>query len=422
MTWIWDALEMAVGYIRRGRLHALPRPVFFSSKSQPLHQRPPRPRHRHGRRLVSLLRAQTCTSSPSPPSHRASPFPQDDFPSASGPYCSPECLSYAQPSSSLRVHPSPLPASGAYRIREWAQAIPPHIPAGAPALPFADLPPSSPSPLPSERPPSPRIRHQPTPKLIERTAASTPLPTLCLSSPAHVRPPHPARPPHHTYSKPTTAANTTTCMSEASTSLTSLLTEPMVATPDEDASFGVNIGALVRSWVNRDRSNSTKSTKDLCVIEKVTDYFPAVPQGKKTCSPSSSPKKSKKTPAHSPPPVSRHKLPAKKVAASPHRDPSTPTHSHTPTPVIFPSCRAADLDWVNGDDDDQDEIVVAPQPLYHPTYYQKYDSQRHIEPIHWTRAPSLSSSLSSSDSSVLLMAPKRWDGVRGRKGTRAIAA
>ncbi|KAG8220870.1 hypothetical protein J3R82DRAFT_2365 [Butyriboletus roseoflavus] len=349
---------------------------------------------------------------PRPPSH----LPQDDFPAASGPYCSPECLSYAQPSSSLRAHPAPLPPSGAYRIRDWAQAIPPHIPAGAPALPFADLPPSS--PLPSERPPSPRIRHQPTPKLIERTAASTPLPTLSLSSPAHVRPPYPARPPH-TYSNPTAPANTTTCMSEASTSLTSLLTEPLVATPDEDASFGVNIGALVRSWVGRDRSNSTKSAKDVYVIEKVTDYFPAVPQGKK---PLSSSKKSKKTPVHSPAPLSRHKLPAKKVFFSPHRDPSTPTHSHTPTPVIFPSCRAAELDWVDGEDEDQDEIVVAPQPQYHPAYYQKCDSQRQIEPVHWTRAPSLSSSLASSDSSVLLMAPKRWDGVRGRKGTRAIAA
>lgn len=359
--------------------------------------------------------------SPFPFSIPPSQFPQDDIPSASGPYCSPQCLSYAQPSSSLRVHPIPLPTSGASCIRAWAQAIPPHIPAGAPALPFADLPPSSPSPRPSERPPSPRARHQPTPKLIERTAASTPLPTLCVSSPAHIRPPYPARAPYH-YSQPNIATNTTTCMSEASTSLTSLLSEPMVATPDEDASFGANIGALVRSWVSRDRADSTKSTKDVYVIEKVTDYFSPVPQGKKPSSPSSSSKKSKKTLAHSPAPLCRHKPPTKKVAPSSHMDRSTPTHSHTPTPVIFPSCRAADISWVDGEDEDEDEIVVAPQPQYHPAYHQEYEPHPQTESVHWTRAPSFSSSVSSSGSSVLLMAPKRLDGIRGRKGTRAIAA
>lgn len=323
-------------------------------------------------------------------------FTQDDLP---GPYCSPECLSYAQPPCSSRIHPLPLPDSGAYRIRQWAQAIPPHIPAGAPAQPFADLAPATPSQLPSERPHSPRPRHPPTPKLIERTAASTPLPTLCISSPAHVRPPHPPRAPSQSYARP---ANTTTSMSEASTSLTSLLSEPMVATPDEDASFGVNIGALVRSWVNYDRA---KCAKEDYVIEKVTDYFPALPQGKKTSFSPSSSKKSKQAPPPSPAPVYRHKSSVKKVVPFVHRDRST--HSHTPTPVIFPSCRAAELDWVDGEDEDEDEMVWAPQPQYHPTYHQKYEPQPQFEPVHWTRAPSLSSSVSSSDSSVLLMATKR---------------
>ncbi|KAI9461469.1 hypothetical protein HD554DRAFT_2176257 [Boletus coccyginus] len=330
----------------------------------------------------------------------------DDLPSASGPYCSTQCLSYAQPSS-FRVHPIPIPQSDACFIRQWAQAIPPHIPAGAPALPFADLPHSSPSPRPSERPPSPRPRPSPTPKLIERTAASTPLPTLCVSFPAQVRPPHPPRAPPHSYSRPT---NTSACRSEASTSLTSLLSEPMVATPDEDTSFGANISALVRSWVSCDRA---KSAKDDYVIEKVTDYFPALPRGKKTSFPSSSSKKSKKTPPQSPTPVSRVKLSAKKVVPSADRDRSTPTRSHTPTPVIFPSCRAAELDWVDGEDEEEDQMVVAPKPQYHPTYYQKHQPQRRIEHVHWTRAPSLSSSVSSSDSSVLVMATKR--------STRAIA-
>ncbi|KAF8141700.1 hypothetical protein EV363DRAFT_1413039 [Boletus edulis] len=336
----------------------------------------------------------------------------DDLPSTSGPYCSPECLSYAQPSSSLRTHPFPLPASGTY-IRQWAQAIPPHIPAGAPVHPFADILPDSPSTPPNERPPSPRLRYQPTPKLIERTAASTPLPTLCVSSPTHVRPPHPARPPSRSYARP---ANMTTCMSEASTSLSSLLSEPMVATPDEDVSFGANIGAFVRSWVNYDRA---KCTKEDYVIEKVTDYFPPPPQGRKTSYPSSSSRKSKKTPPQSPAPLHRHKQSPKKLVPSADRDRSTSSHSHTPTPVIFPSCRAAELSWVDGEDEDQDEMVPAPQFHYH--HHHKYEPQRDIEPVHWTRAPSLSSSVSSSDSSVLLMAPKYRDGFRGCKGTRAVA-
>ncbi|KAG9312904.1 hypothetical protein JVU11DRAFT_6337 [Chiua virens] len=307
----------------------------------------------------------------------------DDFPSPSGPYCSLECLSYAQPTSSIRAfHVDSQSGAHSNRIRQWAHSIPPHIPAGAPTLPFADLPLPSPSALPSDRPPSPRARHQPTPKLIERTAASTPLPTLCVSSPAHVRPPHPSRPTSHTYRQPAT----TTCMSEASTSLSSLLTEPMVATPDEDASFGANIGALVRSWVNYDRANSAKCTKEEYVIEKVTDYFPPFPHGKKTSPPSSS-KKSKKTPPQSPAPVSRHKQSTKKVSP-PDRDRLTPSPSHTPTPVIFPSCRAAELDWAADEDEDEDEIMIASQPQYHPTYHQKYEPQQDAEPVYWTRAPS----------------------------------
>lgn len=196
-------------------------------------------------------------------------------------------------------------------------------------------------------------------------------------------------------------------MSEASTSLTSLLSEPMVATPDEDASFGVNIGAFVRSWVNGDRA---KGTKEDYVIEKVTDYFPPVSQVKKTSSSASYSKKPKKPP---PSPVSHHKPYVKKVVPFRDRDHSA---SHTPTPVIFPSCRAVELDWVDGEDEDEDEMVLAPQPEYHPTYYQKHESVR------WTRPVSLSSSVTSSDSSMLLIAPKGRDGCRGRRGTLAIVA
>lgn len=362
------------------------------------------------RKLVRPILSLQC------PPH--SNLAQDDL----GPYCSPECLSYAQPSSSLCAHPCPLPSSGTYRIRQWAQAIPPHIPAGAPTLPFADLPPASPSLLSAERPPSPRARHQPTPKLIERTAASTPLPTLCISSPAHVRPPHPARAPSHSYSRP----NTTSCMSEASTSLSSLLTEPMIATPDEDLSFGANIGAFVRSWVNCDRVKNAKEDY-VPVIEKVTDYFPPLPpQQKKPSSSPSSSKKSKKTPPQSPAPAFRRKQSVKKVAPALDKYRPTSAHSHTPTPVIFPSCRAAELYWVGGQDEDEDEdeqqMVVAPRAQYHPAYYQKYEPQREIDLVHWTRAPSLSSSVSSTNSSVLLMAPKCRDATGGSRSTRMIAA
>ncbi|KIJ62007.1 hypothetical protein HYDPIDRAFT_30827 [Hydnomerulius pinastri MD-312] len=347
----------------------------------------------------------------------------DDFPSTSGPYCSPECLSYAQPSSSSRILPPPPATSGDYRIRQWAQAIPPHVPAGAPSRPFTDsaaCPPASTLVAPFElSPPSPRSRQQPTPKLIERAAVSTPLPTLCVSSPAHVRPLPPTRATSRMYSQPTPHTNTTASMSEASTSLTSLLSEPMVATPDEDCSFGANIGALVRSWVHRDRDSSTKAIKEEYVIEKVADYFPSVPQVKKNSSPASSSKKSKKTQSPSSAPIFRYKSPAKKITPSHERDHSTPTHSHTPTPVVFPSCRAVELDW---DDDEDDDIAVAPPAQY--DYRQTHEAQRpHLEEdIHWTRAPSPAASVSSTGSSVLLMAPKRWDGIRGRKDGRAIAA
>ncbi|KAF9221408.1 hypothetical protein BS17DRAFT_881848 [Gyrodon lividus] len=348
----------------------------------------------------------------------------DDFPGTSGPYCSPECLSYAQPSTSSRIQALPSATSNPCHIRQWAQAIPPHIPAGAPAHPFSDLTTrSSTSTLSSSFElylPSPRSHHQPTPKLIERAAVSTPLPTLCVSSPAHVRPLPPARASSRTCFQPTTTTNTMATLSEASTSLTSLLTEPMVATPDEDCSFSANISALVRSWVHRDRANNTKSPREDYVIDKFSDYFPRLPQAKNPSSPSSS-KKSKKIQHPSPAPVFRHKSSAKKIVPSQERDRSTPTYSHTPTPVVFPSCRAVELDWVDVEDD-KEEMVVAPQAQYHPAYYQKYASQRQYvaEEVHWTRAPSLSTS--SSGSSVLLMAPKRWGGIRGRKDGRAIAA
>ncbi|KAG2056851.1 hypothetical protein BDR06DRAFT_952503 [Suillus hirtellus] len=327
----------------------------------------------------------------------------DSVTSASGPYCSPECLSYAQPASpspKLATQVAATPAPNTHRIHQWAAAIPPHVPAGAPSCPFAEaFEPTSASTQFSRRSPSPRARSQATPKLIERTSATAAVPTLCVSSPAQVRPLPPARSTHCAYINGNTASNTTASMSEASTSLTSLLSEPLVATPDEDSPFG--IGAFVRSWVHRDREHAKSSNEE--VVEDIKTYFPPYLCAK------TSPPRSKKAKNHppTPPPIARPKFSVTKAAIFNDRDRSTPTDSHTPTPVVFPSCRAAELDW---DDDDDDSFV--PQAQYQH-FQQGYESK--------ARSVSFSPSASSgTGSSILLMAPKRLD-VRGRRGGRAIA-
>ncbi|KAG6335740.1 hypothetical protein ID866_3348 [Astraeus odoratus] len=347
----------------------------------------------------------------------------DGLDATTGPYCSPECLSSAQPSSPSRTpafHPA---ASDAYRIREWAQAIPPHVPAGAPTYPFADLPcttitttattPTTPS-VPSSpfeiRSPRPTFRQQPTPKLIERTAASTPLPTLAVSASAQVRPLHRPRATSRAFSQAKT--NTTGTVSEASTSLTSLLSEPMVVTPDEDYSFGAGIGALVRSWVHGDRPPSRAAAED-CLLEKAQDYFSAVhPRAKNHPSHSSS-KKAKKTLSPHPAPLLRNKSPVQKPSRTYERRSTPTTQTHTPTPVIFPSCRAVDVDW--DEEDEEQEIVAAPRAQYHPAYRPKLVE----DDVHWTRAPSPAASVSSTGSSILIMAPKRRDTGRSRLATGA---
>ncbi|KAG1746734.1 uncharacterized protein EDB91DRAFT_1199233 [Suillus paluster] len=323
----------------------------------------------------------------------------------SGPYCSSECLSYAQPASSSPRPAAPVAAPNTHRIHQWAAAIPPHVPAGAPSCPFSEHSEhSSASTQSIRRSPSPRARSQATPKLIERTSAITPIPTLCVSSPAQIRPLLPSRSTHRAYFNGNTACNTTASISEASTSLTSLLSEPLVATPDEgDSPFG--IGAFVRSWVHRDREHA-KSTNEEVVIEEIKSYFPPYSSAAKTTSLPRS-KKSRIIQSSSPAPVVRQKFPTTKVSLFNDRDRSTPTDSHTPTPVVFPSCRAAELDW---DDDDQDSFV--PPAHYHHHYQHNYESR--------PRAASPSPSDSSSDSSILLMASKRLDGVRGRRGGRLI--
>lgn len=329
----------------------------------------------------------------------------DGLTTASGPYCSPECLSYAQPASSSPRLATQVaaPAPNTHLIHQWAAAIPPHVPAGAPSLPFAEaFEPTSVSTQSTRRSPSPRARSQATPKLIERTSATALVPTLCVSSPAQVRPLPPARSTHCAYFNGITASNTTASASEASTSLTSLLSEPLVATPDEDSPFG--IGAFVRSWVHRDREHSRSNNEE--VVEEIKTYFPPYLSAK-TSPPRS--KKAKIIQSPSPAPMIRQKFPVMKATLFNDRDRSTPTDSHTPTPVIFPSCRAAELDW--DDDDDDNESFV--QQAHYQHFQQKYKPQ--------TRSPSLSPSASSgTGSSILLMAPKRF-GVQGRRGGRVIA-
>ncbi|KAG2070177.1 hypothetical protein BDR04DRAFT_1100348 [Suillus decipiens] len=327
----------------------------------------------------------------------------DGLTTASGPYCSPECLSYAQPASSsprVATHVA-APAPNTHRIHQWAAAIPPHVPAGAPSCPFAEaFEPTSSSTQSIRRSPSPRARSQATPKLIERTSATAPIPTLCVSSPAQVRPLPPARSTHCAYFNGKTASNTSASISEASTSLTSLLSEPLVATPEEDSPFG--IGAFVRSWVHREQAKSNSEK----VVEETKTYFPPYLSAK-TSLPHS--KKAKIVQSPSPAPMIRQKFPVMKATLFNDRNRSTPTDSHTPTPVVFPSCRAAELGW---DDDDDDNESFVPQAHYQH-FQQKFEPQ--------PRSPALSHSASSSaGSSILLMAPKRL-AVQSRRGGRVIA-
>jgi hypothetical protein len=179
-------------------------------------------------------------------------------------------------------------------------------------------------------------------------------------------------------------------MSEASTSLTSLLSEPLVATPDEDSPFG--IGAFVRSWVHRDREHAKSSNEE--VVEEIKTYFPPYLTAK-TSPPRS--KKAKIIQSPSPAPVIRQKFPVMKATHFNDRDRSTPTDSHTPTPVVFPSCRAAELDW----DDDEESFV----PQAH--FQHKFEPSASLAP----------SASSSTGSSILLMAPK----VRARRCGHVIA-
>ncbi|KAI6001056.1 hypothetical protein F5J12DRAFT_894679 [Pisolithus orientalis] len=311
---------------------------------------------------------------------------------AKGPYCSAECLSFAEPSSSSRIMATPPAASAACRIREWLQTIPPHDPAGAPAHPSQDGTSTS---LISVRSPKPLPQHQP--ELIKRMAGATPRPTLSVSSPTQVRAFHtPASSRTYSQAKSTTP-------SEASTSLTSLLSEPMVVTPAEECRFGTGISAFVPPWAHRDRTRSTAPREGAV---KNSYYYSLPPLEKGT---SSSEFKPKKTPSPRPAVFVNRKPPAKKPTRVGGWT-STPTETHTPTPVIFPSCRSFDVDW-----DEDGDIFIAPDSQYHPAYRTKHEaSYVEEEIVYCARSPSPAGSTSSTGSSVLFMAPKRRGGIRGR--------
>ncbi|KAH7913066.1 hypothetical protein BJ138DRAFT_1082382 [Hygrophoropsis aurantiaca] len=328
----------------------------------------------------------------------------DDFSRSLSPYCSPECLTYAQPmasSSSIQLN----------RIRQWAQGIPPNEPAGAPSHPFARQPISAPNRPPS--PPHVAVAH--TPKLITRTSATTPLPTLCVSSPASAHVPRTPSPrPSPALSRAYT--NETATASVASTSLTSLLSEPLISTPDDcPQQAGLGITALVKSWVHPGIKCSTGCTKE---DHHDDAHLPAVVEAK-FFSPQPSPTTKSKHIAHSPQPSPapvRRKLAIKKFEQS--YDITNLTPKHTPTPVVFPSCRAGDLeDW---DDEEEEDRFLPPQHV--PKYEQAY-----LEESRWRRPVSLSSSnssVSSTGSSMLVMKARehQWDAARGRRGGQAIRA
>ncbi|KAH7926392.1 hypothetical protein BV22DRAFT_1032889 [Leucogyrophana mollusca] len=330
----------------------------------------------------------------------------DDFSRASSPYCSPECFSYAQPvasSSAIQLN----------RIRQWAQGIPANEPAGAPSHPFASQPISTPNRSPS---PSTHATAPHTPKLITRTSATIPLPTLCVSSPASA---HVPRTPSPRLSPAVSRAytNETATASVASTSLTSLLSEPLIATPDDcPQQVGFGITALVKAWVHHSSKCAKGCTKEdhhgdapLPAIDE-SKYFPPQPSKTKQF------KHSAPSPSPSPPPVRRKITPKKSTHPYDHTN-VTPTH--TPTPVVFPSCRAADLeDW--DDEEDEEDHFFSPQRV------SKYE-QAYIEESQWRRpvSPSPSrSSTSSTGSSVLVMKARehQWDAARGRRGGQAIRA
>ncbi|KAI5995678.1 hypothetical protein EDD15DRAFT_2195622 [Pisolithus albus] len=314
---------------------------------------------------------------------------------AKGPYCSAECLSFAEPSSSSRIL-APVPAASAdRRILQWLQTIPPHEPAGAPACPSPDD--ASASPL-CVRPPKPLPQHQP--ELIKRMAGATPRPTLSVCSPTQVRAFHtPASSRTYSQAKSTTP-------SEASTSLTSLLSEPMVVTPAEESRFGAGISSLVPPWAHRDRTRSSAPRED---DVKNTYYYSLPPLEKGRTSSVSKPKK---TPSPRPAVSANRKPPAKKPARVGGWT-STPTETHTPTPVMFPSCRSFDVDW-----DEDGDILIPPDSQYHPAYRMKHEAS-YVEECDVRcrpRTPSPTHSMSSTGSSVLFMAPKRRGPVRGRVG------
>ncbi|KAI6044196.1 hypothetical protein EDC04DRAFT_2599549 [Pisolithus marmoratus] len=297
---------------------------------------------------------------------------------AKGPYCSAECLSFAEPSSSSRLLATPPAVSATRRIR-------------APAHP-------STSPL-SVRSTKPLPPHQP--ELIKRMTVAAPRPTLSVSSPTQVRAFHtPASSRTYSQAKSTTP-------SEASTSLTSLLSEPMVVTPAEEGRFGTGIGALVPPWAHRDRTKSSAPRED----ELNSSYYYSLPPLEKGRSSSDS--KPKKTPSPRPAVFANRKPPAKKPTRVGGWT-CTPTETHTPTPVIFPSCRSFDVDW-----DEDGDIFIAPDSQCHPAYRTKQKVSHIEEEVvqFCPPSPSPARSASSTGSSILFMAPKRRDAVRGRLAT-----
>ena len=366
-----------------------------------------------------------------------------EYASPHAPYCSPDCFPSAQPaqplastSSShsvyLTQHPAPAPDTSmdSARILSWAAAIPSNDPAGAPTDPFADACPeelicvfqiperSSPS---LRRSPSPRPQQKP--KLINRTSATTPLPTLCVSTPAQFRPPavrtaSTAAQASTIHKRPSTSGDMIASTSGASTSLTSLLSDPLIATPSDCSSaFGfAAIATHVKAWVHHSKSEKAGHRWE---DEEDKLPFPCPPPFKYTSQPAARPHRPRRS--TSPAQLQSPPLTAREPKAS--RKPSSTTplpfvlskedtrcgSSHTPTPVMFPSCRT-------GECEDDFDILVAPSPparACHACLPDSFDDQ----------------SDTSSCSAVQMKTRLRrrpvgaqWNGARGRRGVRAVDA
>jgi len=365
-----------------------------------------------------------------------------EYASPHAPYCSADCFSNAQPaqplastSSSISIYPSPSnkvsdASVDSSRIRRWVSAIPSNDPAGAPIDPFSDdcpeelicvlqIPRRASSSL--RRSPSPRPQQKP--KLINRTSATTPLPTLCVSTPAQFRLPvaHPtpmAAQASTINKRSSTSGDMIASTSGASTSLTSLLSDPLIATPSDcSSSFGfAAIATHVKAWVHPSKSEKAdhrweyeedKVSSSSPPPFKYASHQPArLQRPRRSTSPAQ---------LQSPPLTARERKAERKLSSitslsfALSKEDTRCESSHTPTPVMFPSCRT-------GECEDDFDILVAPSPPTRACY------TRCPDPVDYQSDSSSCSMVQMKTKPRRRPAGAQWSGARGRRGVRAVDA